>query len=196
MSAGGLCLYIIGQPGAGKSTLMAAFTDAVFDRQEPVTEPVAHRRLWHLDLEPGRKGLPDAIELGRRRIAFSGTDALSYSAGPKVAAFLRERPARLVLGEGDRLAHRSFFAAVTTAGYDLCVIHLDTGDYLAAEYRRQRGSTQAESWLKGRQTKVKRLAEEFATVRLDGGAPLDGLILQMVDAVRSRQHATLGSTAG
>lgn len=164
-------VYLIGQPGAGKSTLMAAVTEGM----EPVAVDGAVPCVeWHA----GRLVL---VTLGRLRSSFPGTDALSMAIQPRAVAWLSGHPYPLVVGEGDRLTSGSFFDAMTEAGVDLDVVWLDTPDDLASARRHQRGSTQSETWVKGRRTKVARLGQR-AGLRLDGSRPVADLARE----VRSR----------
>lgn len=147
-------LYIIGVPGAGKSTLMAALVRG--KRRRVLREPVLHTRY--------EDGL---VQLGRERAESSGTDALAMNASPFVRAALEAGVWGRVVGEGDRLAHPGFFHAAEAAGYKLEVVHLRVPDGVADDRRAERGSTQNETWLQGRRTKVANLLA-FVTLELDG----------------------------
>lgn len=154
--------YLIGEPGAGKSTLMAQVLAK--HRSEIRSKPFAHMAL-------GDPAKPWGIELGKVRESFSGTDALSMGVLPKVVEWLPTAPAPIVIGEGDRLTARSFFEACRQIG-TLRVIHLDTPPDEAARRRAKRGSTQNDTWVRGRATKVANLARDFATDRIDGSLPI------------------------
>lgn len=169
--------YIIGQPGAGKTTLVRALTDGL--HKQAVTWPVAH--IVYPDVS--------AIQLGADRDDFGGTDALGMSVQPKALDFLDWAQSNWhgAFAEGDRLANGKFFEAVIALGYELEVIHLDASDELAAARRAARGSTQNEGWVKGRVTKTRRLAEEYAdrTVTVpadyaDAPAAVDGTQLARI----------------
>jgi hypothetical protein len=114
------------------------------------------------------------VQLGALREAFSGTDALAMDVQPKVLAWLGATPHTTVVAEGDRLANSMFFGAVQRLGWALTVACLATPDDLAGMRRAARGSTQHEAWLRGRATKVGRLAQQWVHPRwmLDGGLPL------------------------
>lgn len=154
-------VYLIGVPGAGKTTLMRQLTALCVRR--PVAQPVAHELLV-------RRGHVVAVELGRHRYPHAGTDALPYNAAPRAAAWIAQARG-LVLAEGDRLACSTFFTAAARAG-ELVVVHLDTPAAMAAVRRRTQPDRriQAPAWLKGRASKVARHAET-ATVHLDGSRP-------------------------
>jgi len=165
-------LYIIGEPGAGKSTLVDRLTAGL--GYEEAMQPFAHRRY-----DCG------VLEIGRRREAFAGTDALSLSVQPTVVTFIEGIRPAMLLAEGDRLANPGFFVALYDFGYRLHIYEL-YGPSVAAEQRAYRGSTQDATWLKSRQTKVRRLAERFGAIRLPAGAPLADLIDLMGDPVTGR----------
>jgi len=144
-------LYILGEPGIGKSALMAELTAHLAPL--PQASPMAHI-LW---LEAGE---PQFAELGARRAnGFSGTDALPMGIQPKAVEWMQQRPYRSILAEGDRLANDGFFTAVERAGYELTVVYMH--GTVAAERRRARGSRQNESWVRGRITKTQGLAERW-----------------------------------
>jgi hypothetical protein len=148
-------LYIVGEPGAGKSTLVGALTDgAPFGMG---TKPLAHV----IYPEAG------VVELGVRRAEFSGTDGLAMSAVVPAEEWVRDDnpftgPGNLLLAEGDRLACDRFFEALVGAGWDLRIVRLATPPAEAARRREARGSAQKEAWVKGRITKVARLTERWA----------------------------------
>jgi hypothetical protein len=102
-------LYLIGEPGAGKSTLAAALTGGrpCHDR----ATPFAH--VFYPD--------EGVIQLGRTRGrgGYPGTDALSYSVQPRVIEWLARQDHALILAEGDRLANSTFFDAALEAGWQL-----------------------------------------------------------------------------
>lgn len=163
-------MYIIGEPGAGKSTLMRAIFEGVPSVQVAARVPhIAYHRTGHAS----------AAQLGKEREnGFGGTDAMAMSIQPKVLAWLASEPYPLIVAEGDRLGNDKFFREVRDQGHKLDVVLLGVPPEYAAERRARRGSTQDDTWLKGRQTKVTNLAQEWATVRLDGTLPPDRLAEQ------------------
>jgi hypothetical protein len=155
-------VYLVGVPGAGKSTVAAALrrlSPAYMTHEEPVP---------HMVMERG--GLPWYAELGRVRKDFSGTDALSMDIITKAIPWVGSHPYRRMFAEGDRLANDRFFEAVKAAGYDLTVAFLDVDRDVLEERRARRaaqvGKAQNETWLKGRESKVRHLYEKWATVLL------------------------------
>ena len=103
-------VYLIGAPGAGKTTLMA---EALGEPSGAQASPIPHL------LYPS-----GVVQIGAVRDAFAGTDALSMNIQPDVLRWLESRPGQVVVGEGDRLSNGGFFAGVAWAGYRLVVVHL------------------------------------------------------------------------
>lgn len=144
-------LYLVGAPGVGKSTTMRALT-AGCDR-------VYRPRPLHHDLLCDRDAQPVAVELGRQRPGFPGTDTLPLNVAPTAAAWVAQRPAPLLLAEGDRLAHIGFLQAAEQAGYSINVVYLWADPTTVDGRCAARGSNQNEAWRRGRATKAGRLAD-------------------------------------
>jgi hypothetical protein len=153
-------LYISGEPGIGKSTLMRQLTDG-WGRYPQPGGPFA----------PGRDLLTDhgrvvAVELGRRRDSFSGTDALHSAVIEDATRYLRSGSAAteapLLLAEGARLANLRFLRCARDAGWRITLAHL-YGTRLAAARRAARAeqlgrAPQSEQWVRGRATAARNLA--------------------------------------
>lgn len=167
--------YVIGEPGVGKTTLLAAATEGLE---------------WYVGTKPFVHVVydkPNVAELGPRKgNGFSGTDGLSMSASPKVVGWLTMAPFPNILGEGDRLSSGKFFTSVVEQGYHLTVVHLTAPPGILDERRRVRAEMlhtpmQNETWLKGRQTKVANLAEQWADVTLNAELPTQVLLSSLVN---------------
>jgi energy-coupling factor transporter ATP-binding protein EcfA2 len=125
--------YVIGAPGAGKTTLIDHLTRAL--PVDVAEQPFAHRSYDCGVLEIGR----------RRKGGFSGTDALAMSVQPQVQQLVEGVRPKLLLAEGDRLANAKFFDFLIGLGYDLTVYVLD-GPKVVVQ-RGLRGSDQEATWL-------------------------------------------------
>lgn len=144
-------LYLIGEPGVGKSYLAVELTFGHAITME-CKQPFAHRHYHN-----------GVTELGGRRERFPGTDTLSMAVQPEAVAFLTDPTCSdLLLAEGDRLANDSYFEALERNGYQLNLFAL-VGPRVAARRREQRGSKQSAAFIKGRQTKVAALMERWSS---------------------------------
>lgn len=143
-------VYLVGVPGSGKSTTSERVFDGVPGRSE--SRPFAHIMR------------PTCVELGARRDAFSGTDALSMGVQPKVVPFMLDSDAAVFFGEGDRLANIKFFDAVLAAGIHLIPALIHVPERVAAARRAERDSHQNVSWIKGRITKVQRVWRAYGSL--------------------------------
>lgn len=171
-------LYMVGAPGAGKTTLMEGLT-AGCERQVGAG-PVPHDLLLVADNLVG-------LELGRRRANFSGTDALAMNIGPMAERWIDAAPAELVLGEGSRLAYTGFLYAARRAGYQITLLWLLGRAEVFAARRLARGSRQNETWVRGATTRARRLVERMALdaklVTLDAEIPAEELVEVAFQAV-------------
>lgn len=143
-------VYVIGPPGVGKTTTVRA---ALGEPDRIYTSPFAHCQ--HFDT--------GIFELGLPRSWYGGTDALPMNVSPRVVRWLRAGidTDYTVVGEGDRLASRTFFDSIPV---DFSLI------YMIGPHRRRRmarGEPQDDAWVKGRITKCERLAERYNAHHLD-----------------------------
>lgn len=161
--------YVIGEPGVGKSTLVQAALEGLWWHR--VDKPFAHMIYKE-----------KVVQLGRNKNGFNGTDALSMSVQPKVLDWLKLEPYDLVIAEGDRLATGSFFTRVIhETSYDLTIVLLKAPADLVERRRTYRArylgvKPQDESWVAGRRTKVKHLAEVFPVIEVDASSDADAML--------------------
>jgi hypothetical protein len=174
-------LYVIGAPGVGKSSAVRLAMESLRTRPDVTEQPFLHLSYPQHRVDGGTGYEPDPIiMLGGWREGFGGTDTLPMNVQPKVLEVLEhwedhdtERPGRII-AEGDRLANDKFFVAASWLGWNLTVISLEAPPDVLAKRRRAREqqlgtSPQNESWVRGRETKAARLAEQwcFPTGRID-----------------------------
>ena len=160
-------IYLVGQPGSGKSTLMVKLT-AQFDRHS--IAPAEHYPVAHDVLTDKKTGAVVAAEIGKQRELFSGTDALASSVIDKAAPWVASQPYPLVLAEGARLANKRFLEAAMAGGYHVTLVLLDHPD--AEKWRAKRskeiGKVQNEGWVKGRLSASRNLATWAVNSKLAG----------------------------
>jgi len=142
-------VYLIGAPGAGKSTLMAALTRNAEIVATSTAQP--KRVVWGM-------GRWVCCELGVRRPDFPGTDALPMNVQPRAEAWMAQARYPLVLGEGDRLGNAKFLTACREQGWVIHLVYLEAPDSTLRLRRSARGSDQNEAWCAGRATKARNLA--------------------------------------
>lgn len=149
-------VYLVGEPGVGKSTAVAAATDG-YDRLVVDEQP---RR----ELLVGPDGVVAAVELGARRgrhpSGYPGTDALPMNTITRVEQWLLSGEAAaeapVVLGEGARLGIRRFVDAALGADWHVDLVHL-VDPVVAYARRLGRGSQQSPAWTKGAATRAARI---------------------------------------
>lgn len=141
-------IYLFGVPGSGKTSVFEALT-------REWTGELIEKPFAHIVYSNG------VIQLGKNRKPFGGTDTLSMAVQPMAVSFLKSQRPKIVLAEGDRLANGKFFEAAREIGYQLCLWYLDTPMSLAEARREQRGASQNEIWLKGRERKVLNLLRKW-----------------------------------
>lgn len=163
-------MYVIGEPGVGKSTLLRTLTAGM--NYEDLARPFAMRRYTN-----------GVIALGRDGVEYSGTDTLAFNVKDQVLGWLGHYAGpRLVMGEGARLANAPFFQAVIDLGYELHLYHL-VGAGMAHERRSDREKPQKESYAKGRRTSARYLADAFGALDITTRMPPEFLARLLNDPV-------------
>jgi GTPase SAR1 family protein len=158
-------IYLIGQPGSGKTTLTKEFQKD-WAKINLYAQPFKYQ-----EYEAPKLG--KIYSLGWDREHFSGTDTLGNTVITQMPAFYKEADAT-IYGEGDRLASRTFFDLAKSYG-TLHLFYLNTDDATAAARREARsaktGKTQNPTWAKGRATKHRNLAREYRAIELQPNSP-------------------------
>ena len=161
-------IYLVGQPGAGKSTLMASLTKGLVRS----TIDDSGTLVPHDVLVDRVTGAVVGAEIGKRRGAFSGTDALASSIINKAVLWVHTQPYGLLLAEGARLANKRFIDSAAEAGYAVILGLLDHDQ--ADAWRKQRskalGREQNPSWVKGRLISSRKLGAAYPSAFVVGGA--------------------------
>lgn len=149
-------IYLIGAPGSGKSTLMRELTDRW--TRTPAPEGLTRDLL----LSPATSAL-EAVELGKRRPQFAGTDALGQSViAAAIEWMVSQTETDLVFAEGARLGNRRFLASSAAAGYAVLLGFLDHPNTPVWRLARERALARAQnaSWVAGRGTAARNLASD------------------------------------
>jgi ABC-type dipeptide/oligopeptide/nickel transport system ATPase component len=158
-------IYLIGEPGSGKTTLTEAFTRS-WTNPRHYEKPIKYR--VH-DTPQGA-----ALSLGWLRPNFGGTDTLGNAAIVSIEPWLPTitDSYEILYGEGDRLANDRFFNLCRANG-DFHLFYLDTDPEIAKLRRYERslatGKEQNPTWVKGRSTKHKNLAAKWNAIPIPGG---------------------------
>ena len=167
-------VYLIGEPGAGKSTLTRALAELLGETQAIYSKPFAHEI---------RGGV--AI-LGKLDGEFSGTDRLGMGVQPRVIEWLKSYEGA-VFGEGDRLGNKKFFQA--DHGHSVKVAWIDTPPEICEARRRSRAERlnkplQSSKWVKGRCSKIRNLLSDIPVYRLDHERDTNELALEVCNLLR------------
>lgn len=147
-------IAIGGEPGTGKSSLVTALLE-----QAPLSEPLRKRLVRGCIIRPWRLVVLGLYYGG----PFPGTDKLSMAVQPEAETFVRamaEAPAYAdwtILFEGDRLFNQSFLTRLDSMPVKLTVLILKAPKEELQRRYQERGSTQPEGFLKGRETKIERI---------------------------------------
>ena len=158
-------IYLIGQPGSGKTTITKEF------QKDWAKINLYDKPFKYQEYEAPKLG--KMYSLGWDREHFSGTDTLGNTVITQMPQFYKDanEEGADIYGEGDRLANATFFELARGYGM-LYLFYLNTDNATAQSRREARaaetGKTQNPSWAKGRATKHKNLAERYGAIVLPG----------------------------
>ena len=146
-------IAIIGEPGTGKTTLFRKFMEPFsWEKQEPV-KLVNTMYCKELDLH-----IIGKYEEGE---VFAGTDKLSMAVLPEAIKFVESSTSNIMF-EGDRLTSSKFFDfLICVPDADVKIIVLTVPDATLSQRYEERGSSQSETFLKGRKTKINNIRSNF-----------------------------------
>lgn len=174
-------VYIVGEPGVGKSTLM----QAIFAEYQDFT---IHRNpVPHVEYTDGKSLWPpgSVAQLGYGiGSTFPGTDQLSFSVITKAEPWVLSQPYDWLFAEGDRLAVDRFLSACKMSG-ELYLIWLK-GAEQATLRRNARGTEQDKTWVEGRRTKVYNLVSRWEHILLRADKSPTELVEDLKEAIRAR----------
>lgn len=158
----GATILLAGEPGAGKTTAMRRLIMLLSERRAG--------RPWKCGLARGtwfehHAALVLGVYDGGK---FDGTDRLPMNLMGDDAwkQWLVERWRHVtVLAEGDRTTNATMLTWAQQRG-DVHAVVLATQEHVAAQRRRERGTEQNDAWVRGRQTKVARWAQQAKAERM------------------------------
>lgn len=145
-------VYICGEPGSGKTTLMRKLIKHYNIDSTPLIEAGYQLVPFHAN----GKGLHVLGKYEDGEV-FSGTDRMSMAVQPEAIKWIDSLPSgAVVLGEGDRLFTNSFMDHCVDK-HDLSIYYLKTTEDVRKERYKERNSNQNETWLQGRITKIRNI---------------------------------------
>lgn len=154
-------LFVIGIPGTGKTTVTNELRKWAALNIE--VGPIEDRTIPLVPFEEYQSKIsgvwrfigvfPSLLNLKNQHYA-QGTDKLSMGVQPKFLEFAEQQKANLYI-EGDRLGNISVMRELIRLGYQVQIVVLGAENARLQKRYVKRGSTQKESFLKGRVTKVR-----------------------------------------
>lgn len=149
-------LMIIGEPAAGKSSLVKALTGELPYSIEK--KPFWHTIYYDDHNEEVGAQLGWVPEFGDGK-DFAGTDRLPYDVINRATKWLKDFPHEYILVEGDRLTNERFIDAAISYGYAVELVVVEADDVTFEERRKQR--SQSHVWVGTRLAKVRNLLDEY-----------------------------------
>jgi hypothetical protein len=169
-------IAIGGLPATGKTTILKTYIkDIDLQPMEPIKLVVTsydHRNDCHILGTYSKPcmvcGMVDfhKMDCGQPVVknTFQGTDTLSMAVQPNATEFLKTTKSN-ILFEGDRLFNAKFLEAavdlVDAGEIDLKIVLVNADPTLVEQRHKDRGDTQTEKFLKGRETKYDNIRASF-----------------------------------
>lgn len=151
-------LFVIGVPGTGKTTLTRAFMRRLPSTHNVVVTGYGKLVKYRHYMDKRGSSYPEWKVLGvfpeRAETYAVGTDKLSMAVQPEFMEFAKTNKAHLLI-EGDRLGNIKTIEHLHNLGYKVGVFELVASAPMLASRYKQRGSSQSETFLKSRATKVR-----------------------------------------
>lgn len=159
-------VWLIGAPGAGKTTLVRALLLAA----KPSTVVTIHKPKWTL--------VNGVLVLAGHYTGetFDGADRVGYNAVNAALDYWFANLSKysVTIFDGDRFSHEKVWHAFED--HNRMVVQLKASNETLNARRQNRGSNQNEIWLKGRASKVENFAQRHDARVLDAEKPTSELL--------------------
>ncbi|HJV96469.1 MAG TPA: P-loop-containing protein [Albitalea sp.] len=168
-----VALFIVGEPGVGKTTLVRGLLGANARGELPIDSSLVPKPKWTLV----NTRLGNIAAAGHYTGApFDGGDSVPYNGVAEALNYVAERKGELslVVFDGDRFSNSGVQATLRLLDFELACVRIDLPSEQAEQRRKARAEAavaklQNESWVKGRRTKSQRFSETFEDlIVLDG----------------------------
>ncbi len=185
-----LVLYVLGEPGVGKTTAVRFLLRDARNREGPPVEPVYTDRP-----DPKWTTVRDVSAAGHYKgEPFDGADTIPYNGARVALEYWRDKiapVARYTILDGARFATRPSLAFLRECGALIIGFHLISNG--AAEARRLARATAAgtrlqnASWVKGAASGAANFAAEIGAARIDASRSaleVAGVVAELVEIAR------------
>lgn len=165
-------LYVVGGAGTGKSTFMARLLESLGAEMGPLTDLHAKPNKKNVVTLRGHDLSDGGLYIGCMRDSFPGTDGLDRASSVTAEEWLdlgMHDGLKYIVAEGATLATRRFISALDRHT-NLLLVHLHADDFVKELRFAERGSAQADSFVKQTATRSLNLWAEY---KAQGVATLD-----------------------